>query len=121
MLLGTSTISDLIKRGEFHSIKEIMEKSRGLGMQTFDQALFDLVVEGAIPEEEAIKNADSANNLRLKLKLYREGPAAAPSTSAPAAPAPAATPSATADSASWGLELKLEELEDDEPEEPGPR
>ncbi|WMR31681.1 PilT/PilU family type 4a pilus ATPase, partial [Metapseudomonas otitidis] len=70
VLLGTSTISDLIKRGDFSSIKEIMEKSKALGMQTFDQALFDLVVEGAISEDEAIKNADSANNLRLKLKLY---------------------------------------------------
>lgn len=120
VLLGTSTISDLIKRGEFHSIKEIMEKSRGLGMQTFDQALFDLVVEGAIPEEEAIKNADSANNLRLKLKLYRDDPAATPAPSA-AAPTPAAAPARTEDAAGWGLELKLEELEEDGPEEPGPR
>nr|WP_041770822.1 PilT/PilU family type 4a pilus ATPase [Pseudomonas resinovorans] len=126
VLLGTSTISDLIKRNEFHSIKEIMEKSRGLGMQTFDQALFDLVVEGAIPEDEAIKNADSANNLRLKLKLYRENPATAASApaaaaAAPVAAAPTPAPSRTEDAASWGLELKLEDLEEDGPEEPGPR
>nr|WP_205894874.1 PilT/PilU family type 4a pilus ATPase [Pseudomonas otitidis] len=130
VLLGTSTISDLIKRGDFSSIKEIMEKSKALGMQTFDQALFDLVVEGAISEDEAIKNADSANNLRLKLKLYRDGPAPAP-TPAPAAaptppPAPAAAPTPppaaprTQDAASWGLELKLEELpEETPPEDPG--
>ncbi|MNE88927.1 hypothetical protein D3C80_1862840 [compost metagenome] len=96
-------------------------------MQTFDQALFDLVVEGAIPEDEAIKNADSANNLRLKLKLYRENPATAASAPAAAAAAPVAAaaptpaPSRTEDAASWGLELKLEDLEDDAPEVPGPR
>ena len=73
VLLGTATIRDLVKRGEFSLIKEVMEKSRPLGMLTFDAALFDLVVEGAIDEEEAIKNADSANNLRLKLKLHFDG------------------------------------------------
>ncbi|WP_376747804.1 PilT/PilU family type 4a pilus ATPase, partial [Pseudomonas kuykendallii] len=78
VLLGTATVSDMIKRSDFSSIKEIMEKSRTLGMQTFDQALFDLVVEGAIDEDEAVKNADSANNLRLKLKLQVEGGAPAP-------------------------------------------
>jgi twitching motility protein PilU len=55
-----------------------MEKSEELGMQTFDQALFNLVVEGAIDEEEALKNADSANNLRLRLKLHAESGAAPP-------------------------------------------
>jgi twitching motility protein PilU len=49
-----------------------MEKSGGLGMQTFDGALFDLVVEGVIDEEEALKHADSVNNLRLRLKLHAE-------------------------------------------------
>lgn len=73
IMLGTSTIKDLVKRGEFDLIKEVMEKSRPLGMQTFDAALFDLVMEDAISEEEALKNADSANNLRLKIKLCREG------------------------------------------------
>ncbi|MNF70165.1 hypothetical protein D3C84_520660 [compost metagenome] len=71
-MLGTHTIRDLIKRGEFGSLKEIMEKSRALGMVTFDSTLFDLVVEGVIDEEEAVKNADSANNLRLKIKLWQE-------------------------------------------------
>ena len=73
ILMGTATIRDLIKRGDFNLIKEVMEKSRPLGMQTFDQALIDLVNEGAISEEEAVKNADSANNVRLKLKLHRDG------------------------------------------------
>ncbi|KIV67498.1 Twitching motility protein PilT [Pseudomonas sp. FeS53a] len=120
VLLGTSTISDLIKRGDFSSIKEIMEKSKALGMQTFDQALFDLVVEGAISEDEAIKNADSANNLRLKLKLYRDGPAPAPTPAPAAAPTPPPAATRTQDAASWGLELKLEELpEETPPEDPG--
>ncbi|WAF87757.1 PilT/PilU family type 4a pilus ATPase [Metapseudomonas otitidis] len=120
VLLGTSTISDLIKRGDFSSIKEIMEKSKALGMQTFDQALFDLVVEGAISEDEAIKNADSANNLRLKLKLYRDGPAPAPTPAPVAAPTPPPAATRTQDAASWGLELKLEELpEETPPEDPG--
>ncbi|WP_373874603.1 PilT/PilU family type 4a pilus ATPase [Pseudomonas tohonis] len=122
VLLGTATISDLIKRGDFSSIKEIMEKSKALGMQTFDQALFDLVIEGSIQEEEAIKNADSANNLRLKLKLHRDGPGTRPAAAAPTPP-PAPTPQATPtqDAASWGLELKLEDLPEDEPppEDPG--
>ncbi|MCY1338916.1 twitching motility protein [compost metagenome] len=106
VLLGTSTISDLIKRSEFSSIKEIMEKSRALGMQTFDQALFDLVVEGVISEDEAVKNADSANNLRLKLKLYRDG--------AVSVAAPVVTPSAPAEASNWGLELILEELQEED-------
>jgi twitching motility protein PilU len=72
MLLGTPTIRELIKRSDFSEIKEIMEKSRNLGMQTFDQALIELVNEGVIDEEEAVENADSANNVRLRLKLYRE-------------------------------------------------
>ncbi|MGL6152209.1 MAG: type IVa pilus ATPase TapW, partial [Aeromonas sobria] len=72
IMLGTHTIRDMIKRGEFGSLKEVMEKSKALGMVTFDSALFDLVVEGVIEEEEAVKNADSANNLRLKIKLWKE-------------------------------------------------
>ncbi|GLX14523.1 twitching motility protein PilT [Pseudomonas straminea] len=118
VLLGTPTIRDLIKRNEFSEIKEIMEKSKNLGMQTFDQALIDLVNEGAIDEEEAVKNADSANNVRLKLKLYRE----TSTTPAPAAApvAPAASAPKVAAPADWGLELKLEEIEQDTPpEDPG--
>ena len=122
VLLGTPTIRDLIKRNEFSEIKEIMEKSKNLGMQTFDQALIDLVNEGAIDEEEAVKNADSANNVRLKLKLYRETPAAAAATPVAVTPTPAAAPSVTHSqpATNWGLELKLEDIEQDlPPEDPG--
>lgn len=69
VLLGTPTIAEMILRGEFESIKEIMEKSENLGMQTFDTALFKLYREGRISLEDALRNADSANNLRLKIKL----------------------------------------------------
>ncbi len=69
VLLGTPLVCDMIKRGDISELKEIMEKSANLGMQTFDQALFDLHKAGRISEEEAIRNADSANNLRLKISL----------------------------------------------------
>lgn len=72
ILLGTSTIKELILKGDIDGIKEIMQKSEALGMQTFDSALFKLAAEGRITEEEALKNADSANNLRLRLKLRDE-------------------------------------------------
>lgn len=69
VLLGTKTIQDLIYKGDIDSIKEIMAKSENLGMQTFDSALFKLQQDGKISIDEAIKNADSANNLRLRIKL----------------------------------------------------
>jgi len=69
ILLGSHTIKQMIIKGQLHDIKETMGKSENLGMKTFDAALFDLVQEGKISEEEAMKNADSANNLRLRLKL----------------------------------------------------
>lgn len=69
VLLGTPLVCDMIKRGDIMELKEIMEKSRNLGMQTFDQALFDLHKKGLITEDEAVRNADSANNLRLKISL----------------------------------------------------
>ena len=72
ILLGTQTIRDLIQQGDLNSIKEIMEKSEELGMQTFDSALFKLTLDGKISEEEALKNSDSPNNLRLKFKLHRK-------------------------------------------------
>ena len=124
VLLGTPTIRDLIKRNEFSEIKEIMEKSKNLGMQTFDQALIDLVNDGSIDEEEAVKNADSANNVRLKLKLYRDNPGVSAPAAAPVAVAAAATPVApstpAASAGEWGLELKLEDIEEEQlPEDPG--
>ncbi|MCA4963551.1 MULTISPECIES: PilT/PilU family type 4a pilus ATPase [unclassified Pseudomonas] len=81
VMLGTPTIADLIRRNELDELKGIMEKSAEQGMQTFDGALFGLVVEGAIDEEEALKHADSVNNLRLRLKLHGEvTPGAAPAS-----------------------------------------
>jgi len=73
ILLGTPTISELILRGEFEGIKEIMDKSGQLGMQTFDQALFNLYRDGKNSVEEVLKNADSANNVGLKIKFSDEG------------------------------------------------
>lgn len=72
VLLGTATIQDMIRRGDFGNIKEIMEKSVNLGMKTFDQCLFELYCEGVLDEDEALRNADSVNNLKLKIKLYSE-------------------------------------------------
>ncbi|EXB24322.1 twitching motility family protein [Acinetobacter baumannii 1437282] len=69
ILLNTPLIADNILKGQFHPLKEIMSKSRELGMQTFDQALFDLYNEGAISYDEALRNADSVNELRLQIKL----------------------------------------------------
>ncbi|GGC69884.1 PilT/PilU family type 4a pilus ATPase [Undibacterium terreum] len=69
ILLNTPTVAEMIFKGQFQSIKEIMAKSRELGMCTFDQALFDLYNKKFISYEEAIRNADSANELRLQIKL----------------------------------------------------
>jgi twitching motility protein PilU len=70
IMLNSPLISDLIFKGDVHEIKEIMSKSRELGMQTFDQALFDLYEGGLISYEDALRNADSLNDLRLKIKLH---------------------------------------------------
>jgi len=69
ILLNSPLIADLIFKGEVHAIKEVMSKSRELGMETFDGALFNLYESGAIAYEEALKNADSVNDLRLRIKL----------------------------------------------------
>lgn len=69
ILLNTPTIAEMIFKGQFQSIKEIMGKSRELGMCTFDQALFSLYNNRHISYDEAIRNADSANELRLQIKL----------------------------------------------------
>ena len=69
ILLNTPTISERIFKGEFHELKAIMGKSRELGMRTFDWALFELYNDNHISYEEAIRNADSANELRLNIKL----------------------------------------------------
>ncbi len=69
ILINTPLISDLIAKGDVSGMKPIMAKSRELGMQTFDQSLFGLFQEGKISYEEALKNADSSNELRLEIKL----------------------------------------------------
>ena len=72
VLLNTPLISDLIFRGDVTEIKEVMKRSRELGMQTFDQALFDLFEANAITFEDALRNADSVNDLRLQIKLHSQ-------------------------------------------------
>jgi twitching motility protein PilU len=69
ILLNTPLIADMIFKGEVGEIKELMKRSRELGMQTFDQSLFDLYEEGVVTYEDAIRNADSVNDLRLQIKL----------------------------------------------------
>jgi twitching motility protein PilU len=80
ILLNSLLMSDLIFKGQVHEIKELMKKSREHGMQTFDQALFDLHEAGAISHEDALRNADSVNDLRLAIKLKG---ATAPETAPP--------------------------------------
>ena len=70
ILLNSPLIADLIFKGEVGQIKEVMKKSREIGMQTFDQALFDLYEAGQIGYEDALRNADSLNDLRLNIKLH---------------------------------------------------
>ncbi len=69
IMLNTPLVSDLIFKGEVSEIKEIMKKSRNLGMQTFDQALYDMYENNLITYEDALRNADSLNDLRLQIKL----------------------------------------------------
>lgn len=69
ILLGTQLIADYIRKGEIHEIKPVMKRSRDIGMQTFDQALFDLYESGQITYQDALKHADSPNDLRLQIKL----------------------------------------------------
>ncbi|PCJ31719.1 MAG: type IV pili twitching motility protein PilT [Moraxellaceae bacterium] len=99
ILINTPLISDLISKGDVSGIKGIMAKSRELGMQTFDQCLFDLYKEGQISYDEAVKNADSANEVRLQIKLSKE-----------------VSDDDNEDSA-VGLELELPELPDEEDKE----
>jgi twitching motility protein PilU len=70
VLLNSPLVSDLVFKGEVLEIKEVMKKSREMGMQTFDQALFDLYEAGAITYEDCLRNADSINDLRLQIKLH---------------------------------------------------
>ena len=69
ILLNSPMVAELIKKGDIGSIKETMAKSKEMGMQTFDQALYDLYAAGDITYEDALAYADSANDLRLMIKL----------------------------------------------------
>src|SRR3989440_522515 len=72
IMLNTPLISELIFKGEVSEIKEIMKRSRELGMQTFDQSLFDLYEGNMVTYEDALRNADSVNDLRLQIKLHSQ-------------------------------------------------
>ncbi|MFK7977860.1 MAG: PilT/PilU family type 4a pilus ATPase [Halioglobus sp.] len=72
VLLGTPMVADLVLKGDIDGLKEVMKKSENIGMKTFDTALFELFKEGLITEEEAVRNADSANNVRLNIKFAKE-------------------------------------------------
>lgn len=133
VLLGTPRAADLIAKGDVGSLKELMEKSGEQGMQTFDMALFKLYKSGQITLEEALKNADSKNNLRLKITLdgkkpKEEGeptpapaakPAAKPAAALPAfesAPAKPAEPEEAPAAGLGGLSLlSMEEGEEENP------
>lgn len=73
IMINTPLVSDLIKKGDVHGLKEVMTKSREQGMQTFDQALYDLYKAGEISYDSALASADSANDLRLMIKLAGDG------------------------------------------------
>ncbi len=75
ILLGTPLVQDYIRNGEVHKLKEVMKESTLLGMKTFDQSLFDLYQDGEISYEDAIRYADSSNEVRLKIKLAQGGDA----------------------------------------------
>lgn len=70
ILINTPLMADMIQKGEIHEMKELISKSAAQGMQTFDQALFELIESHSITIEEAMKNADSVNDLRLRIKLH---------------------------------------------------
>jgi twitching motility protein PilU len=70
IMLNTPLVSDMIFKGEVNELKELMKRSREHGMQTFDQALFDLFEGGHVTYEDALRNADSVNDLRLQIKLH---------------------------------------------------
>jgi twitching motility protein PilU len=81
ILINTPIIAEKILKGEFHELKALMGKSRELGMRTFDWSLFELYNGGEISYEEAIRNADSANELRLNIKLNGTRPPPSPAAS----------------------------------------
>ncbi|HEX4975354.1 MAG TPA: PilT/PilU family type 4a pilus ATPase [Pseudomonadales bacterium] len=117
VLLGTPLVCDLIKRGDVGALKEVMHKSENLGMQTFDGALFRLYEQKKISLDEALKNADSKNNLRLKITLS-EGDNA-PKTAEPA-PEKTTQHSENPAKSAQTLSLSLEPLNDEEDKDNSP-
>ena len=107
-MMDTPRVKDLVKKGEIDTIKEAMEQGVQEGCQTFDYVLFNFYRDGKISLDQALSNADSANNLRLKIKLAGlktdEEPAAGAKPAAPGAPA-AAKPAAPA-AAPGGFSIK---------------
>jgi twitching motility protein PilU len=101
ILLNSGRVADLILKGAVMEIKEVMEKSEAMGMQTFDTALYHLYIDGRISLEEALKNADAENNLRLRIELGKKGDA----------------DGADVGDAFDGLSLVEEEVEEDEEDE----
>jgi twitching motility protein PilU len=75
VLLGTPLVQDYIRQGDIHKLKDVMKESTNLGMKTFDQALFELYQAGEISYEDALRHADSTNEVRLKIKLAQGGDA----------------------------------------------
>ena len=107
VLISTPLCADMIRKGEVHTIKELMTKSTEQGMQTFDQALFRLYMDGDITYESALASADSANDLRLMIKLSGEAPKTNQVGQGEPAPAPAAPPDSGG--AVQGLSLRASE------------
>lgn len=125
VLLGTPRVCDLIKQGKVDEIKEVMEKSEAQGMQTFDTALFKLYMQKQITLEEALKNADSKNNLRLRINLQEKGEKKAPAPAPASDPAKPASPQAekpkpAPEPASSLSGLSLEPIKEEEPEDDEP-
>lgn len=112
ILLGTSTITDLIHKGDFGSIKEIMEKSEELGMQTFDSHLYRMYMEQTISLAEALRNSDSPNNLKLRINLSAKKPVEPAADGGPEQPQPEGTSST--DLSTLSLEPKAEEEADED-------
>lgn len=106
ILLGTQLVRDLIHKGEIHAIKEAMEKSENIGMQTFDSHLLRLFKEGTISLEEALQNSDSPNNLKLKINLSEGFGSVAPDKTA----------NSSQNDPLAGLSLQAIHKEDEEPE-----
>jgi twitching motility protein PilU len=118
ILLGTPRATDLIAKGDVSSLKELMDKSVEQGMQTFDFALFKLYKEGKITLDEALKNADSKNNLRLKITLdskNADDEGAKPAKAPPPKPAAAPKPPPPKPKAAGGTlgDLSLTPMDDD--------